>query len=657
MDSLDQLKVDFYADSTKIKSQLNDLAKQLDGKVVDSADKASAALDRVGPAGERSAKTVTREMGRAATTLEKDVGRAATTAGGGFGVLGSRATKAAEGVGKVASKASTLASALGGATSIAGAFGIYATTQTLLDGAALGIHAIAESLKSVKTEATEAAAALRGYTVAQLVASGSADAVVLAQMNLGDATRKLNDARNDGKTSAADITRLELGQRDALRDLEIAQIKSSDAAATARKEHGKFAQQLDQVIKKSTVMTDATDSGRAAVVDQAASAANAAQNLRDLAASSDTMTEAEKTTTLHMADLIEKAGQVPDDINTVVDAPGANTVLSQLATLIAQANALDGRRIEITTHNDTTIETHRIGNKGGAYYAAQGAYMAGRFAGDNIPVWMGRDEAIINGPQIDMLGRGKVMSVLAATGAPTITAGGSHAGGGWPHKQKKEKPDAYRSRVDNYAQNLERRTEDRWDTRVDDYDNETARQKQRAERGGGVYPASQLAAREQAAIALITKEEKALRALRSDFSKHHVSTGDITKKLHDLHQDKLDRLTDLGDAQYDVAHPGGTGDTGPDASALQGRIDSLTEQLAITLGTQSGFNAALGGAGGLGFGGGPVGPRAAAGGVTVHVTTLHPGDPQTLHAIGTSTVRALSQAGAVRASRRRIGVL
>lgn len=656
MDSLEQLRVDFYADSSKIKSQLNDLSKQLDGQVVNSADKASAALDKIGPAGEKSAQTVQRQMGRAATTVEKDLGRAASNAGGGFGLLGGRATKAAEGVGKVASKAGALTSALGGATSIAGAFGIYATTQTLLDGAALGIHAIYESLKDVKTEASESAAALRDYTLAQLTASGSADGVTLAQLNLRDATKKLTDARNDGKSSADDITRLEVGQRDAVTDLAVAQATLAKNTEIAKKKHDDFANQLGQVIEKSKRYTAAGRVAGAASLDQAASAQNAAKNLRDLAASSDTMTDAEKATTRHMADLIEKAGQVPEDINTVVDAPGANETLAQLATLIAQANALDGRRIEITTHNDTTIETHRIGNKGGAYYAAQGAFMEGRFAGDTIPVWMGRDEAIVNGQQIDMLGRGRVMSVLAATGAPTIRAGGSHAGGGWPHKQKKEKPDAYRSRVDNYAQNLEQRTEDRWDTRLDDYDNETARQKQRAERGGGVYPASQLAAREQAAIALITKEEKALRALRSDFSKHHVSTGDITKKLHDLHQDKLDRLTDLGDAQYDAAHPGGT-DSGPDASALQGRIDSLTEQLAITLGTQSGFNAALGGAGGLGFGGGPVGPRAAAGGVTVHVTTLHPGDPQTLHAIGTSTVRALSQAGAVRASRRRIGVL
>jgi hypothetical protein len=190
---------------------------------------------------------------------------------------------------------------------------------------------------------------------------------------------------------------------------------------------------------------------------------------------------------------------------------------------------------------------------------------------------------------------------LAATGAPTIRAGAGHAGGGWPHRKHKEKAADFHSRVVDYASGLEQRTEDHWDTMLQDYDAATAREQQIASRGGGTYSPARLAVRDRGALSIIDREIGKLRALKRVFHKHRVPTHDIDRKLHDLAQTRMDRQTDLGDAQYDVAHP-------PAAdTAAAGGTDEFAIAKAHAAGVDEGtgrlLSAVFGGVGDIGSGG------------------------------------------------------
>lgn len=63
--------------------------------------------------------------------------------------------------------------------------------------------------------------------------------------------------------------------------------------------------------------------------------------------------------------------------------------------------------------------------------AASGATIAGA-PGASLPVRVHSDEVIMNRDQIDMVGRDRIMSVLSATGAASLRAGGRYAKGGVP---------------------------------------------------------------------------------------------------------------------------------------------------------------------------------------------------------------------------------
>lgn len=65
--------------------------------------------------------------------------------------------------------------------------------------------------------------------------------------------------------------------------------------------------------------------------------------------------------------------------------------------------------------------------------AATGAFVSGNYsAGDRVPAMLAGGEAVLNPMQISMVGRDRVMGVLAATGAPTI--GGAFSGGKLPDR-------------------------------------------------------------------------------------------------------------------------------------------------------------------------------------------------------------------------------
>jgi hypothetical protein len=127
--------------------------------------------------------------------------------------------------------------------------------------------------------------------------------------------------------------------------------------------------------------------------------------------------------------------------------------------------------------------------------------------------------------------------------------------------------------------------------------------------------------RDRGALRIIDTEIRRLRALKRVFHKHKVSTHDIDRKLHDLAQTRLDRQTDLGDAQYDVAHPPAAdtatgGAAGADPFALQRATDA---GFAAGRGLLQSF--VFGGSGDIGSGGASA--LGASGGVAaLHVANL-----------------------------------
>jgi hypothetical protein len=332
------------------------------------------------------------------------------------------------------------------------------------------------------------------------------------------------------------------------------------------------------------------------------------------------------------ADLIDKTHKIPKNIATVFKQPGLDTgnkamnvlhrlqggIKPKIVTTVAMpglaganiltANVLKGLRLLDGKHVTSTVTTifQRKNIQGpGGKGVATGGVIAGRFdARDDVPINVSRGEVILNPRQQSLVDSGMtVRQALSMTGAPTIFSGGGFAGGGWPHRKKKEKSADFHSRVVDYASGLESRTEDQWDTRLADYDAATAREQQIASRGGGSYPAARLAVRDKGAIAIINGEIRRLKKLKRIFHQHKVPTHDIDRKLHDLNQTLLDRKTDLGDAAYDVAHPAVAdtatgGDTGPDPFAVQRATDA---GFAAGLGRAVGY--VFGGSGDIGSGG------------------------------------------------------
>jgi hypothetical protein len=471
---------------------------------------------------------------------------------------------------------------------------------------------------------------------------------------LAKSTAKENEAIQKEKDAAIAAAHAQVGVQKAADGVRKAHAAVTASTATF---NDKLKSLTATAMAHNRHMTYAASGAKVMSTNTKKAADDVAAGLRTWAASQNDLNPAVAEGARRAADLIEKTHKIPKNLSTVfaapglaeankatdlyqqllddirnggpvktpVTAPGLNAVFGMAINLGHAFDNLQGRVVSTTIVTNQVIHQHTTGvPASGARVAGRGIRVAGRFdAADDVPIMVSRGEVILNPRQQMLVDAGMTIDgALAATGAPTIRAGAGHAGGGWPHRKHKEKAADFHSRVVDYASGLEQRTEDHWDTLLQDYDAATAREQQIASRGGGTYSPARLAVRDRGALSIIDREITRLRALKRVFHKHKVSTHDIDRKLHDLAQTRLDRQTDLGDAQYDVAHPaaadaaGGGGAAGPDPFTVQRATDA---GFAAGLGRAVGY--VFGGSGDIGSGG--ANALGAAGSVgTLHVANV-----------------------------------
>lgn len=305
-------------------------------------------LDRVNQAAERSSQSAARGSAKAVSGILRMVETGKVTTKG--------LDKIGKSVGGVVSSVEGLAGGIGVALGLG-------ALPALSDLAAAGIGRIRAGLKGLSTELGEAAAAQRDYTIAAMAASGSADGVTLANQRLTDATKALDEARRSGKATGEQITSLEIAQRQAAMDATVAQNNHADAIKKSKDAQAEYARQAAQVIEKSKQLAPQIAAANGGFLNQHVYALAASKALRDHANSAKDLTQDQRAAERSIADYIDTTGKVPKDIKTLIATPGMNPALDRFNALQAQANALDGRTIKITTIQDTVTETHRLGIK------------------------------------------------------------------------------------------------------------------------------------------------------------------------------------------------------------------------------------------------------------------------------------------------------
>lgn len=477
-------------------------------------------------------REASREMEKLAQTSQRTsqgVAKEASNAASNVQVIGAKAQTTAKHVEKIGSSANT---ALSYMSPIATALGL-AAAGSLGEIAAAAIGHIAKNAKSSKSQLREAAAAMRDYNLANLAAAGSVDGVTEADERVIDATKKLDDARRSGKSSAREIAGLERDVRSAMSDQYVAHTNLAKNREEARKATRKYADELGDVIGKSNQFTEVGARSNARLQTQADRVRDAAANLRDYAGTTANLTDEERAAYDALADLIEKTGEVPEDIETVIKQPGMNPALDRMSALNAQYDRADGRTV--TTRVDTVIETNRLDNAAGAFFGGTPNTK------DDIPVNVSQGEAILNPRQINMLGRDRVMGVLAATGANMIGPGGGYARGGKPKKIP----------ASERLQKVLDRAKDRFGALMSRDDLALAK----AEQTTGFADDAAVLSREQRHIrSRISEIRHARRA-------HKHLTRDQRQDLNDEEASLIRQLADLGEQIRDGSAPGG-GDGG-----------------------------------------------------------------------------------------------
>lgn len=279
-------------------------------------------------------------------------------------------------------------------------------------------------------------------------------------------------------------------------------------------------------------------------------------------------------------------------------------------------------------------------------HAAGGAWVAGSYsAGDVHSVKVAGEEAILNPSQIDMVGRNRVMSVLAATGAPTI--GSAFSTGKTPKPRGGAATESTHGGKSTVVI-LPYGTDALYRALAMD-DQAIARTSASLDSTGsplGVGSAAQYAKAVGDTNSLIGKLKKDIKSGKWRGKQKTELNGMLTQAYGTLQGYESAAASLMAAGAVDTGTGGGSpsdpGGISPDAQA---QIDQLNRNLATQTYATGVANAALstfGGSGDIGEGGYANAWGAAQGGPNIIIQTLHPGDPQTLAAIGDAATKGMA---------------
>lgn len=548
-------------------------------------------------------------------------------------------------------------------------------------GLALGFLKVRDGMTDMEKEAGDAAGAIQGLADAQLASQDAALAEKQAAMDFVDARtqqraallrlkqahRELNKAQHDstagrpGAQAAAAAAAKVLTQREreyaqALLVAERAQLRHKSTQAEVARTQGVAAAATQALTKElGGLATKARETGgqleigaKGGTVNAAQAmekgrieAANFADGLVNLANTSTNLTEESKNTARGIAETVRQLGRAPNKTeielisNAITTGEDVEKVRRKLGMMpdattanIDSNAAAEARNVE-TFHetlrslpSSTTVTIYRnIVETGKALEGlATGGAIGGRFDGaDDIPIRVSRGEVVLNPTQIAIIGRSRVMGALAATGAPTIRAGGGFAGGG--------KPSSRRERSERMLE----RVGAEYDRRFAVLDLGLARAEDtprtsddvRALRGLARL-SSQYARRYQRLLPHLDRQGKT--AARQAIAEHLRDSAQYWERARA------------------AGHPDTT--TGGDDGELQARLDQALAQLGVAQRGQRLADATLGALGGVGVG---------AAGVTIQFNSPVPYSPRMVADSARAVVGGIGRSGTRPVVRTRVG--